>query len=111
MIGPGVRGISELDRGGLFQSGTALDLKSLNVAPVAQIRLVPLRKEVNPFNGQAPLPKNGQVGDMLALVAANADGVSGSVCDLWFCVATRDRTNGIAQWGKVQFSTLVEGSV
>jgi hypothetical protein len=111
MIGPGVRGISELDRGGLFQSGTALDLKSLNVAPVAQIRLVPLRKDVNPFNGQAPLPKNGQVGDMLALVGANADGVSGSVCDLWFCVATRDRTNGIAQWGKVQFSTLVEGSV
>ena len=111
MIGPGVRGISEFDRGGLFQSGTALDLKVPNLAPVAQIRLVPLRKEVNPFNGQAPLPKNGQVGDLLALVAANADGVSGSVCDLWFCVATRDRTNGIAQWGKVQFSTLVEGSV
>jgi hypothetical protein len=87
------------------------DLKLLNLAPVAQIRLVPLRKDVDPFNGLPPLPKNGQVGDLLALVVANADGVSASVCDLWFCVATRDRTNGIAQWGKVQFSTLVEGSV
>src|SRR5262249_39367430 len=82
MTGLGVRGISELDRGGLFQSGTALDLKSLNVAPVAQIRLVPLRKEVAAPTGQVPLPRNGQVGDMLALVAPNADGVFGSVCDL-----------------------------
>jgi hypothetical protein len=110
MTGPGVRGISEFDRGGLFQSGTALDMKSFTVAPVAQIRLVPLRKDVPALTGQVPLPRNGQVGDLLALVVPDANDRFVS-CDLWFCVATRDRTSGVAQWGKVQFSTLVEGSV
>jgi hypothetical protein len=47
-----------------------------------------------------PLPKDGLVGDLLALVSPNADGRPGSTCDLWFCIVTRDTSSGSASSGE-----------
>jgi hypothetical protein len=107
MTGPGVRGISETDRGGHFQSGTRLNVQSLNTAPVAQIRLVPFRQEaVSP--GETPLPKIALVGDLLALATPNpqTDGRGPFTFDLWLCVVSGDL--GLpAHWKKIQLESTV----
>jgi hypothetical protein len=107
MTGPGVRGISEIDRGGLFQSGTRLDPTSLNTAPVAQIRLVPFRQEaVSP--GETPLPKTALVGDLLALATPNpqTDLRGPFTFDLWLCVVSGD-LGSPAHWKKIQLESTV----
>lgn len=107
MTGQGVRAISETDRGGLFQSGTRLDVTSLNTAPVAQIRLVPFRQEaVSP--GETPLPRKALVGDLLALATPNpqTDGRGAFTFDLWLCVASGD-LGSPAHWKKIQLESTV----
>jgi hypothetical protein len=107
MTGPGVRGISETDRGGLFQSGTRLNVTSLTTAPVAQIRLVPFRQEaVSP--GETPLPRKALVGDLLALATPNpqTDGRGAFTFDLWLCVASGD-PGSPAHWKKIQLESTV----
>jgi hypothetical protein len=123
MTAPGIRGISEFDRGGVFQSSTGTDFFGRPAAPIAQIRLVPLRiqtqgnpqKDLNsPMPDPSPpsLPRAGQVGDILAVASVNSDHVAR--CELWFCVRTHG-PSGSAVWAQIALfdrgDQLIQGTL
>jgi hypothetical protein len=114
--GYGVRGVSRLERGGVFQSATAryYNIDPLGVSqeiggPIrAQIRLVPhytLDTE-SPSGGSAypVLPGDGQTGDLLCLVTP----LTNYNATLWFCEKGGDGTNP-ASWRLVQLADNVRG--
>jgi len=112
--GYGVRGVSRLERGGVFQSATARYRYDGTNPPViagpmvAQIRLVPHRAvEVDPQ--QKPrLPFDGQTGDLLAVVADTGNGFQ--TASLWLC--QRGKVFGSpAQWRLVSLTDSVIGSI
>jgi hypothetical protein len=105
--GPGISGLSDKDRGGVFESQRA-----------AQARLVPKRIEtrlpegspVNPTGineaalerGIVSLPKNGAAGDLMALIDDGED------CTLWFCVRGSSSA-GRARWAQVLLGPSFDG--
>jgi len=128
--GPGIRGISEFDRGGIFQSATGITHLPAGGTqpspPIAQIRLVPFRLqqseniEQGDRNPPAPvqlrpkLPLSGNVGDLFALVAPNAN--NQPACTLWFCLHTGGQhLPRPAQWAQVALfdrpGQLIDGSL
>jgi hypothetical protein len=105
--GAGVRGGSAFDRGGIFEAATA------DARVVAQIRLVPQRVQLghDPLLPHSPLlPRDGQTGDLLAVVPPDANQRFFSA-QLWFC--ERGRTGSeAAQWRRIAFEPdTVIGSV
>ncbi len=105
--GPGVNGVSNKDRGGVFES-----------ARVAQARLVPKHVEtrlpegspVTPTGihpsalerGVVSLPKNGAAGDLMTLID------DGEQCTLWFCVRGTSSA-GPARWAQVLLGSAFDG--
>ena len=77
---------------------------------MAQIRLVPHANFQVHLTGteEPPLPKNGKIGDLLAL--ALTDSNRQVRADLWFCVGT-DNDTGQAVWRKLALSDQVIGTV
>jgi hypothetical protein len=105
--GHGIRGQSDTDRGGVFSSDE-----------VAQMQLIPKRIEtrfpegtsVTPVGmsgsalqqGVVSLPKNGQGGDLMALVDDSR------ICTLWFCVRSGDASSP-ARWAQVLMGPSFDG--
>ncbi|HWE62026.1 MAG TPA: hypothetical protein VHB98_09965 [Chloroflexota bacterium] len=91
--GPGIRGVSRHDRGGVFQSATAGD------GIVAQLRLFPAGPALL-VPGEAPQPPAdaGEAGDLLALTYI--DGNRRTRASLWFCIEGVS-TYGTAVWQRV----------
>jgi hypothetical protein len=130
--GPGIRGISAFDRGGIFQSATGIahdGVITVNAPPIAQIRLVPFRSgelpdseqrdrnPPGPVPARPKLPVTGNVGDLFALVARDPNGQP-TPCSLWFCLRTGGPEPDFprpAQWAQVALfdrpDQLVDGSI
>jgi hypothetical protein len=105
--GPGVNGLSDKDRGGVFESQRA-----------AQARLVPKKVEtklpegspVTPTGidasalkkGIVSLPKDGAAGDLMTLIDDGED------CTLWFCVRGAS-ASGPAHWAQVLLGPSFNG--
>lgn len=113
--GAGVRGVSRLDRGGIFQSATARDESSASTVAsnprlVAQIRLVPHRVfQTDPRTQDPSLPREGQTGDLLAVVAPDGNRRF-QAAQLWFCEKGQS-SSGAAVWRKVALSDSVTGTI
>lgn len=101
--GPGVHGVSNSGRGGMFESVTS-----------AQVQLVPrdLRRplppptnvtpQANPMDREGPgLPKDGRGGDLLALMDDRQQ------CTLWFCV--QGASGSAARWAQVLLGPPFDG--
>ena len=102
--GPGIFGMADTGRGGVFTSARS-----------AQVQLVP-RKVPAPFPAPVPvtptaipsknevvhLPKAGQGGDLLALTDDKG------LCTLWFCVMGEQ--GGPAQWAQVLLGAAFSGN-
>jgi hypothetical protein len=115
MTGPGLRGVSLTDRGGVFQSATIAaanenDPSAQHSPPVGQIRLVPHTVSLgNVLPGATPaLPKHGKIGDLLAL--ASPDGNFRTTANLYFCFGY-DSNTGFAVWGRLAFASTDIGTV
>ena len=108
--GAGVRGVSALDRGGIFQSATFRNDDATRAA-VAQIRLVPHRvSQIDAKTRNPQLPRDGQTGDLLAVVSPDPirrDPFQRST--LWFCERGR-HLNDSAVWRKVALTDTVIGT-
>ena len=101
--GPGVFGSADSGRGGMFASERSAQVQlvpqkipatfptPVTVTPTA----IPAKNEV------VHLPKNGQGGDLLALMDAKG------LCTLWFCVMGDQ--GGPAQWAQVLTGTSFDG--
>ncbi|MFZ7128488.1 MAG: hypothetical protein ACOWWM_20225 [Desulfobacterales bacterium] len=105
--GPGIHGLSDKDRGGVFETRRA-----------AQVRLVPKRVEtrlpegspvapvgIDPGSlerGVVSLPKAGAAGDLMTLEDDAGD------CTLWFCVRGAG-PGGAARWAQVLLGPSFEG--
>ncbi len=102
--GAGVHGVAESGRGGMFES-----VRSAQVQLVPQEVRTPFPTPVTVTPKEIPagrdeglqLPKNGQGGDLLALMDDQRH------CTLWFCV--RGGAGAPAQWAQVLLGTLFEG--
>jgi hypothetical protein len=108
MLGAGVRAASLSDRGGIFQSAT---IRNADMAEpvVAQIGLVPHRiTQVDATTHNPPLPRDGQTGDLLSVVAPDPNKRFQS-STLWFCERGRS-TTGPAVWRKVALADTVDGT-
>jgi len=79
--GPGILGVSKVDRGGLFMSATSAYTATGQGqgGPVAQIRLFP--HSMSTAEAPSNLPKNGKVGDLLV-----TQDPASRFCTLWLCV-------------------------
>jgi len=100
--GPGVHGVSDTDRGGVFESTRSAqvqliphDLRARMPAPVAVTAMAIPTKE------ESRLPKDGRGGDLLALMDDQR------YCTLWFCV--KDGAGGPAQWAQVLLGPAFDG--
>jgi hypothetical protein len=121
MQGAGVRGVSRFDRGAIFQSATIRNDPQFPAGrdedetnpPVAQIRLVPHRlRQVDDRSQNPLLPRDGQTGDLLSVVAFERGNQRFSSAQLWFCVrGAKGNPFGAAQWSKVAFSDTVDGTI
>jgi hypothetical protein len=85
---------SALGRGAVFSSGRKRDDGESNFrfGNVAQIRLEPLRQELDPLHSDPRLPKDGKVGDII-LIRITGGGEGGNLvdkCSLWLCVPQLD---------------------
>jgi hypothetical protein len=93
MHGPGVRGVSRFDRGGVFESAQEGD------SVVAQLRLFPTQSGVLELEPRPPRDA-GEAGDLLAL--SYVDGNLRIRASLWFCAegvsTSPDRT---ADWRQI----------
>ncbi|MEO8487143.1 MAG: hypothetical protein ABI585_12495 [Betaproteobacteria bacterium] len=97
--GPGVRGTSDSNRGGIFSSRAAPQVQLL---PFRVRTVLPDPTPVNPTaislgllkEGVASLPKTGQAGDLMTLLDDTR------MCTLWFCVKGWDKVDP-AQWTQV----------
>lgn len=88
--GPGVHGVSRLDRGGVFESRTE-----------AQINLKPILASTLPQK----LPPDGKTGDFL--VIGNNPGTPDEFTELWFCDKGKTPARG-AHWSRVQFDQFFQ---
>ena len=94
--GPAVRGGANSGRGGMFESARSAQVQlvpqKVGVPFPAPQTVTPTAIPAGPEGVQ--LPKDGQGGDLLALMDAQRQ------CALWFCVRGQD-DGGPAQWAQV----------
>lgn len=106
--GPGVRGSSDTNRGGIFSSIAA---PQLQLSPFRVRTVLPNPMPVSPTaislgllrEGVAALPKTGQAGDLMTLLDDTR------MCTLWFCVKGWDKVNA-ALWTQVLLGPSFVGS-
>lgn len=92
--GPGVRGVSRYDRGGVFQSATP------DNGIVAQLRLFPVTPNfMVPGADPEPPSDMGEAGDLLALTYI--DGNQRTRASLWFCI------EGVSTYGSTVWVRLI----
>ncbi len=105
--GPGVNGVSDKDRGGVFESERAAQARLVpqkvrtrlpEGSPITPTGIAPAALE----NGVVSLPKDGAAGDLMTLID------DGNLCTLWFCVRTGGST-GPARWAQVILGTQFDG--
>jgi hypothetical protein len=101
--GAGVRGVSRLDRGGIFQSAV---IRAPGDRAVAQIRLVPHAVRVDTH--VPALPSDGQTGDLLSIVYPDPN--NQVKAHLWFCTRGSHVGIGPAEWREVSLGAPVIGS-
>jgi hypothetical protein len=97
--GPGVRGSSDKDRGGIFASIAA---PQVQLTPFRVKAKLPNPSPVSPTaiplgylkENSSLLPKTGQAGDLMTLIDDTR------ACTLWFCVKRYDKANP-AMWAQV----------
>jgi hypothetical protein len=109
--GAGVRGVSRLDRGGIFQSamGRYTAGSPFPDGPVvAQIRLVPhLVLDLKQDTPNPVLPEDGQTGDLLSVVAPDRNHLL-QTASLWFCERGKNGASP-ARWRLVNLTDRVVG--
>jgi hypothetical protein len=107
VAGQGVRGSSDVDRGGAFSSD---EVAQIQLIPKGVRTVFPDPATVTP-QGISPgdierrivsLPKNGQGGDLMALVDDSR------TCTLWFCVRSGDGSSP-ARWAQVLLGAPFDG--
>jgi hypothetical protein len=115
--GAGIRGVSRLDRGGIFESATGRydETKGpqggVTGPPVAQIRLVPHRVLEADDPEHPHLPAEGKTGDLMAVVVRGPN-ITYDSASLWFCV--RGQTDAgdptsVAIWRLINLTTTIVG--
>lgn len=105
--GIGVRGHSDVSRGGLFESASAAQVQLIPHKPVASIPDQPFpARALNPKGHERALPANGQAGDLLCTSMQGSTGKA--VAALWFCVRDGDKADP-AKWHQVLLGPEVIG--
>jgi hypothetical protein len=111
VFGPGVRGASRTDRGGVFESSTTRPPGS-PAAAVAQIRLVPQDVPTTAAGATVvpSLPIRGQTGDLLVAVYPQVPSRPVNTAHLWFCERGFDGS-APAVWREMVLGSSLLGTV